>query len=133
EARDVKVERRLHERHEGADRAPRTQDAGQPNSRAISLRDERAGDLEDDIAGEEDAGPKAEYLGVEAEVLVHRQRGIADVDTIEICDDRGNEQREYDVEIDLPLYAHLERGVPRARHGNRHSKGHEHEHACDDT
>lgn len=39
--------------------------------------------LEQDVADEEDAGAEAEHLRREAEILVHGQRGKADIDPVE--------------------------------------------------
>ncbi len=57
--------------------------------RAIQMRApnrcerEIARDLEQDIADEEDAGAGAEHRGREAEILVHGERGEADIHPVE--------------------------------------------------
>ena len=50
------------------------------------LQHEVARDLEQEIADEEDAGAEAEYRRREAEILVHGERGEADIDPVEEID-----------------------------------------------
>ena len=63
----------------------RHHDAGQPAAGAELVQGEVAGDLQQDVADEEDAGGEAELGGGEAEVVVHavgageRDRGAVQV------------------------------------------------------
>src|SRR5215831_5936944 len=76
--------------------APGDHDARDPDARADFLQNEVAGHFEKEIAEEEDACAKAKRRRREADVLVHRQGGEADVDPIQIGqeiapDQKGNE------------------------------------------
>ena len=70
-AEEVELPFRSDEGHEPGDDTPGDQDAGEPEPRAPAFGDQGAGDLEDHLAGEEDAGTQAEDRGGESEVLVH--------------------------------------------------------------
>ena len=63
--------------------APAHHDARDPDARAEVLEREVARDLEQEIAGEEDARACAEDRRREAEILVHGKRGEADVHPVE--------------------------------------------------
>ena len=64
--------------------APAQHDAGDPDARAGFLHDEVARHLKEEIADEEDARTNSEGGRRQADVLVHRQGGEADVHAIEI-------------------------------------------------
>ena len=72
--------------HGGGDEAPADHDARDPDARAEFLHREIARHLEQDIAGEEDAGAGAEHRRAEAEILVHGERGEADIHPVEEID-----------------------------------------------
>jgi hypothetical protein len=57
-----------------------------PDARAEALQREIARHLEQEIAGEEDAGAGAEHRRREAEILVHGESGEADIDAVEEVD-----------------------------------------------
>src|SRR5262249_39752845 len=58
-----------------------------------AFHDERAGDLEQHVSKEEDAGHVTEHDVVEAEVGTHGQRRVAHVHPVEIIDDVENEEK----------------------------------------
>jgi len=66
---------------------PGDHDPRDPAPRAETVEREVAGDLEDGIADEQDAGADAELRRGEAEILVHRQRRETDIGAVEIVDD----------------------------------------------
>ena len=55
--------------------------------RAESFKQEIRRHLEDEVRDKEDAGAEAERGLRQAKVLVHRQRGKADIDAVEIGDE----------------------------------------------
>jgi ABC-type branched-subunit amino acid transport system ATPase component len=60
-------------------------------------------------AEEEEAGAEPEDRRAEAEVAGHLQRGVADVDAIQECDDVEEEDVRHDTEADAPQRAHSNR------------------------
>ena len=94
----------MHERHEHADKAPGEHDARNPFRCREPRCDERARNLEEQVAREEDAGTRAvDFRREPAEVSLHRQRRIRNVDTVKAGDDRDEEDRKDDPEIPLAL------------------------------
>jgi hypothetical protein len=77
------------------DRIPQTQhDPGDPFASTESFEHEIRWHLEDEIRNEEDTCAESERGMRQTEVLVHLQRGKADVDAVEIRDKvAGNEER----------------------------------------
>lgn len=68
--------------------------------------DERAGNLEDQIADEEDACTGAEYLRRDPrQILDHRELGVCDVDAVDTSDDRDEEDRQDNAQVAQPLQA----------------------------
>jgi len=74
------------EGHGDGDEAPADHDARDPDARAEFLHRQIARHLEQDIAGEKDAGADAEHRRAEAEIVVHGERGEADIDPVEEID-----------------------------------------------
>jgi hypothetical protein len=73
-------------RHGDGDEAPADHDARNPDARAEFLHRQIARHLEQDIAGEEDAGANAKHRRAEAEIAIHGERGEADIDPVEEID-----------------------------------------------
>ncbi len=72
--------------------APRHHDPRQPLARAPALDDEGAGNLEKEIADEEDARPEADHRVVESrQVLRHGQLRDRDVRAVDVGDDVADE------------------------------------------
>ncbi len=86
---------------EGATRndPPCDHDAGDPNAGADFLEDNVARHLEQDISPKEGARRHAVHRRVEPEIFVHRQRGEADVDAIEIAEEIGQDRKRQDAQI----------------------------------
>ena len=80
------------ERHGARENAPAQHDAGDPFARAEPLEQQVGWHLEDEIGDEEDAGAEAERGLRQAEVGVHRQRGEADIDAVQIGDEVAEHQ-----------------------------------------
>ena len=80
---------RADERGAAGDDAPGDEDAADPDARADLVQDEVAGDFEEEVAEEEDAGAEAVDALRELEVAEHLQLGEADVDAIDVGDDVG--------------------------------------------
>src|SRR5262249_36202987 len=76
-----------HARHRHRDESPADHDPRDPEARAHAFEDQVARHLEGEVAEEED--PRAEAVDglAEAEVLLHLERGEADVHAVEEGDD----------------------------------------------
>ena len=98
EAQDVEAGRTLHERHRRRDQAPGDHHPRDPDPRADLVQDDVGGHLEQKVAPEEDAGAKTVDGRRQADVLVHRQRGEADIDAV----DEGHEVEQHDEGNDAP-------------------------------
>jgi hypothetical protein len=73
---------------------PTQHDPGDPFASTESFEHQIRWHLEDEIRNEEDTGAEPECSLRQTEVLVHLQRGKADVDAVQICDEvAGNEER----------------------------------------
>jgi len=72
--------------------APAQHDPGDPFARAEPLEHQVGRYLEDKIGDEEDTGTEAVGGLRQAEVGVHRQRGEADIDPIQVGDKIANDQ-----------------------------------------
>ena len=83
------------------DDPPGDHDAGDPDARADLFEDDVARHLEQHVAPEERAGRHAVPRRVEADILVHRQRGEADIDAVEIAEEIGQDRKGQDAQIDL--------------------------------
>ena len=86
EARDVKLQRRAHERSQRRYKTPRDENARKPFTGAPMLDQERAGNFQDEIAEEEDAETQPEHLLGKLQVAGHAQLGEADIGAIEVGD-----------------------------------------------
>jgi hypothetical protein len=84
-------------------------------SRGVALGDECPRDLEQEVAGEEDARADPEHARIEAEVGVHRQRGVRDVDAVDVRDGRDDEERQHHVPVGFSSGALRDGGTRRAR------------------
>ena len=77
-----------HKGHGHADQTPGEHDAGNPFGSREFRCHQRAGNLEDEVAHEEDAGTGTEYLrGNPGKVLGHGELGIGHVDAVNAGDD----------------------------------------------
>ena len=75
------------------DDTPADHDPGNPDPRPDLLEDHIAGDLEQEVADEEDAGAEAVDRIAEVEVDSHPQLGEADVDSVQVGRDVAEEQQ----------------------------------------
>jgi hypothetical protein len=75
------------ERHRAGNDPPREHDAGDPLAGAEPLQQQIRRHLEHEVGDEEDAGAESVLRRRQPEILVHRQRGEADVDAIEVRDE----------------------------------------------
>ena len=89
--RDRPADQRERRRHE----APGDHDARDPGARAEPLQRQVGGHFEDEVANEEDAGAETVGLRVDADRLVHLQRGEADVDPVDVADQVGQQQERH--------------------------------------
>src|SRR5205085_8822593 len=79
-----KADRSANERKPARNQAPGHHYAGNPAPRADPVEDQIARHLQYEIAPEERTGSKPENIRAQSEILVHRQRGEADVHAVEI-------------------------------------------------
>ncbi|MNP07145.1 hypothetical protein D3C76_991590 [compost metagenome] len=91
----------LDEGHAGGHQAPGEHDAGQPDARADSLQEDVGRDFEQRIADEEQAGTKAIGRGTDAQVVLHMGTHEADVHTVDVIDDKHDDEQRQDVALDL--------------------------------
>jgi hypothetical protein len=101
EAHGHEAPRASAERGGAREQAPGHHDARNPEPRPDFFQDDVARHLEQDIAPEEGARRHAEGRGVEAQILVHGERGEADVDTVEIAEEIGEDGEGQQAQIDL--------------------------------
>ena len=100
EAAEEELELGRDERHEDADEAPGEHDARDPLRRGEMRGDERARNLENQVADEEDAGAHAEDLRRDPrQIGRHRELGIGEVDAVDAGDDRDEEDRQDDAPV----------------------------------
>ncbi len=103
EPHEVEVERRPDGGGERGHDAPGDHDAGDPEAGAPLLDDERARDLEEEVAQEEDAGAEADDRVVEAGQLPgHGELGDGHVRAIDERDDVGDEADREETQVGLP-------------------------------
>jgi hypothetical protein len=77
-----------HPGEQGGDDAPRDHDAGQPDAGAELVEGQVGGDLQDDVADEEDPGREPELGGRHGEVLGHAVRaGEPDGGAVQVVDE----------------------------------------------
>src|SRR3954463_6586528 len=75
QAHRVELPARVHEPHANSHQAPGNQDACDPFSGAPAFHNNRAGNLQQKIAHEENSRSEAEYTVAETEVARHLQTG----------------------------------------------------------
>ena len=93
----------MNEAGENSNHAPGDHDAGHPGAGAPTLDQNGAGNFQQEVAGKEDAGSKPVDLRAEVQVFVHLQRGIAEVDSVQISDDIENEEVGKNAAADTPV------------------------------
>ena len=107
EAAEEELELGRDERHEDADEAPGEHDARDPLRRGEVRGDERARNLENQVADEEDAGTHTEdFRRDPRQVCCHRELCVGDIDAVDAGDDRDEEDRQ----DDAPVARSLEMG-----------------------
>ena len=87
--------------HQAGENSPAQHDAGDPFAGAEPLQQQVGWHFEDEVGEEEDARAEAERSLRQAEILVHRQRGKADIDPIEIRDEVADDEEWYETFGDL--------------------------------
>jgi hypothetical protein len=97
-AHDEEAQRAGDEHHRNRQYAPARHDARDPAPRTEALQQQIARHFEEEIADEEHAGAETEGIGSEADILVHGQRGEADIDAVEIGQDVAGEQQREEAE-----------------------------------
>ena len=99
--RTVEAPRADTERGGAREQSPGQHDARDPQPRADLLQDDVARHLEQEVAPEEGARRHAVDGGIKAQLLVHGERGEADIDAVEIAQEiRHNRERQH-APIDL--------------------------------
>ena len=89
-----------------------------PHARAEFFQEDVAGDLEEEIADEEDAGAGGESGVAQREILEHLQLGEADIDAIEIGEDVAEEEEREQADVGLvvslrfKIFGGLRHGCP---------------------
>src|SRR5436305_13197381 len=83
------------------DDPPSDHDPRDPDPRADLFENEIARHLEKDIAPEERARSHTVPGRVEPDILVHRKRGEADIDAVEIAKEIGQDRKGQDAQIDI--------------------------------
>lgn len=104
ETAEEELELRRHEGHEDADKAPGEHDARNPLRGGEMGGYERARNLENQIADEEDAGAHAEdFRRDPRQIGRHRELGIREIDAVNAGDDRDEEDRQDDTPVTCPF------------------------------
>ena len=93
EAHDVEAQRGVDEHHAGRQDRPAHHDARDPAPCAHAMQHHVAGNLEQEVADEEDARAEAVHRVGELQRLLHAQLGESDVDAVEIGRDVAQEQQ----------------------------------------
>ena len=101
EAHGVEAHGAGHEQRAGRDDPPRDHDARDPLARAELVQREVAGDLEEEVGDEEDAGAEAVDGAGEAEVGLEPVLGEGHVHPIQVGDDVEAQQDRYEADRDL--------------------------------
>ncbi len=57
--------------------------------------------FEQHIANEENTRTDAKHIGCQADIIVHVKRGVADIHTVEIVDDKADKAEQNDPQIEL--------------------------------
>jgi len=91
--------------------APGDHDPSDPKARADLLHDNVAGDLEDEIAPEEDPRGEAELGGTHVQVTAHRKGGKSDVDAVDVGQQVSQDRNRQQAPIDFPDRRPLDRCV----------------------
>jgi hypothetical protein len=102
-------------------------DPGDPDARAELFQDDVARHFEQEVTPEESAGRHAVSRGIEAEILVHGERGETDIDAIEIAQEINQDGQWQQPPIDLAhgrsFDVHWCLPSTRWRVGNHHTRG----------
>jgi len=80
------------ESHQGRDDSPTDHDAGDPEPGSGAVEDDVAGDFEEEVAKEEDAGAGGKDGVREPGDVVHGQFGETDVDAVDVGEDVTGEE-----------------------------------------
>src|SRR5262249_42792569 len=91
-SQDIELVLRLDKTHEHREYAPGDHDACDPLARTPFLHQDTAGDLQQEVSPEKDAGAKAEDLVRERQLTFHLQRCIADIHAIKVGNDKEGEE-----------------------------------------
>src|SRR5579864_32370 len=91
-ARAIELAGGVHGRGQHGEGAPDNHDGGDPAAGAPALHQQRAGNLQAEVAYKENAGADAENLVGEMQVANHFQRGIGQVGAVQVIGNVENEQ-----------------------------------------
>jgi hypothetical protein len=80
---------------------PGDHDAGEPKPGAHFLEHQVARDLEEAVTAVKGAGAQPKEIGAEPEILVHRQRGEADIDPVEVAHEHAQDGERQQAQVDL--------------------------------
>jgi hypothetical protein len=83
------------------------------------LENEVTGNLEQEVAEEEDAGAKAVHGVAKGQCLLHLQLRVADIDAVEEGDHVGDQQQRNEPPADLRIHRFNRVGAGRQRSINR--------------
>jgi len=103
EAEDIEGGRTMAEGHDGGDDSPTDHDAGDPKAGSGAVEDDVAGDFEEEVAKEEDAGAGGKDGIREPGDAVHGQFGEANVDAVDVGEDVTGEEDGDESEGDLAV------------------------------
>ncbi|MNV36341.1 hypothetical protein D3C71_1278140 [compost metagenome] len=96
-----------HEHHAGGNDPPRNHDPRDPDPGPYLVQDDVAGNLENEIADEENAGAQPIHRFAELKLLQHLQLGEPHIDAVQIGHDIADHQQRYQPPAHLAIDAVL--------------------------
>ena len=91
----------MDQHHRRGNDAPGDHDPGDPRTGPETLQQDVAGDFEEEIPDEEDAGPDSEGGVAQGQVLEHLQLGKADVHPVQVRENVAQEQKRNQAAVNL--------------------------------
>ena len=113
EAQRIEAGGALNECHGTGNQAPGDHHPRDPDPRADLVEHEVRRHFEQEVAEEEYTGAEAEHRRRKPEILVHRQRGEADVDAVDEGDEIQQHHEGDDAQCDLAQHACFKLGAHR--------------------
>lgn len=92
-AHDIQLMHSVHEARQHRDHSPANQDSGDPHARSDLVKQQIAGDFEEEISEKENPEDQSVLLVGDGQFLIHRQRGKPNVEAIKKSNNEKQEDK----------------------------------------